>query len=46
MKTAGGWRDEVWSHFMREQIDLFAYLPDGGLDFLIRGCMRTCRTAR
>jgi len=36
IKTAGGWRDEVFAHFMREQIDLFAYLPDGGLDFLIR----------
>ncbi|HWV51489.1 phosphonopyruvate decarboxylase [Pseudorhodoplanes sp.] len=36
VKTEGGWRDEVWSHFMREQIELFAYLPDGGLDFLIR----------
>ena len=34
--VAGGWRDEVWSHFIREQIDLFTYLPDGGLDFLIR----------
>jgi sulfopyruvate decarboxylase alpha subunit len=35
-KAAGGWRDEIWSHFMRENIELFAYLPDGGLDFLIR----------
>ena len=35
-KPTGGWRDEIWSHFMREEIDLFAYLPDGGLDFLIR----------
>ncbi len=34
--TTGGWRGEIWSHFMREQIDVFAYLPDGGLDFLIR----------
>jgi sulfopyruvate decarboxylase alpha subunit len=35
-KMAGDWRDDVWSHFVREQIELFAYLPDGGLDFLIR----------
>lgn len=34
--TAGGWRDEIWPAFMRERIELFAYLPDGGLDFLIR----------
>lgn len=36
VRTVGGWRDEVFAHFMREQIDLFAYLPDAGLDFLIR----------
>ena len=35
-QSAAGWRDDIWGHFMREQIDLFAYLPDGGLDFLIR----------
>ncbi len=30
------WRSEIWTALQREKMELFAYLPDGGLDFLIR----------
>ena len=33
---SAAWREDIWSQFQREQVELFAYLPDGGLDFLIR----------
>ena len=37
MKPTGtDWRSEVWATLQRENVELFAYLPDGGLDFLIR----------